>query len=151
MHHGRRGSDEIQSVVDSSHARPAASSQSSGGISSGSWSLSTSCHGGWMWVSNSLCPHFKITSLLHSISTSSSFSSTSPHSCQSPGLMCPLLCRHRAKMQTHCETSLKVLIWVRMTRASRLFTRKDIALLFPGVSLHWTFIVFLGCLLSLQE
>lgn len=36
-----------------------------------SWSLSTSCHGGWTRVSNSLCPHLKITSLLHSVSTSS--------------------------------------------------------------------------------
>lgn len=34
-----------------------------GGISARSWSLSTSCHGGWMWVSHQLCPHFKITSL----------------------------------------------------------------------------------------
>lgn len=125
---------------------PSSFPRSSRGISARSWSLSTGCHGGWMWVSNSLCPHFKIPPLLHSISaSSSSFSSTSPNGWQSPGLMCPLLCRHGAKMQTHCETSLKVLIWVRLTRASRLFTRKDIAIQFPGVTLPGTFIGFLGC------
>lgn len=124
---------------------PSSFPRSSGGISARSWNLSTSCHGGCMWVSNSLCPHFKITPLLHSVSASSSFSSTSPNGWQSPGPSCPLLCRHRAKMQTRCETSLKVLIWVRLTRASRLFTRKDIAIPFPGVNLHGKFIGFLAC------
>lgn len=104
-------------------------------------------------LSLSLCPHLKITSLLHSVSTSSLlfFSSTSPNRWQSPGLMCPLSCRHRAKMQTHCETFLAVLIWVRLTRASRLFTRKDTAIPFPGVSLHGTFIGFLGCVYALVK
>lgn len=117
--------------------------RSSRRISAHSCNLSTGWHGGWMRVSNSLCPHFNIT--LHSISAPSSFSSTSLNGWQSPGLMCPLLCRHQAKMQTRCETSLKVQIWVRLTRASRLFTRKDIAIQFRGVSLHGTFIGFLGC------
>lgn len=89
----------------------------------------------------------KITSLRRSISTSSLlfFRSTSLNRWQSPGLMCPLLCRHHAKMQTHCETSLAVLIWVRLTRACRFFTREDMAISFPGVNLHGTFIGFLGC------
>lgn len=46
------------------------------------------------------CPHFKITPLLLSISASSSFRSTSPNVWQFPGLMCPLLYRHRTKTQT---------------------------------------------------
>lgn len=124
---------------------PSSFPRSSRGISSRSCSLSTGCHGVWMQVSNSLCPHFKITRLPHSISAPSSFSSTSPNGWQCHGLMCPLLCRHWAKMQTQCETSLKVLILVTLTRASRLFTRKDIAIQFPDVSLHGTFIGFLGC------
>lgn len=108
-HHGRQGSDEIQSVVDSIHSQLP---ESSGGMLARSCSLSTGCHGGWMRVSNSLCPHYKIAPFLHSTSASSSFSSTSPNGWQSPGLTCPLLCRHWAKIQAHCETSLKVLIWV---------------------------------------
>lgn len=139
-HHGRQGSDEIETVVDSIHSQLL---ESSGGILARSCSLSTGCQGGWMRVSNSLCPHFKIAPFLHSTSASSSFSSTSLNGWQSPGLMCPLLCRHWAKMQTHCETSLKILIWITLTRASRLFTRKDIAIQFPGVNLHGALIGFL--------
>lgn len=98
-----------------------------------------------MWVSILLCPNFKITPLLRSISASACFTSTPQNGWHSPGPVCPLSCRQRAKMQTHWDTSLKVLIWVRLTRASRLFTRKDIAIQFPGVSLHGTFIAFYGC------
>lgn len=69
-HHGRWGSDEkccwFQPCSPSSNLpEPAGESRPR------SWSLSTSCHGGWMRAGNSLCPHLKITSLLHSVSTSS--------------------------------------------------------------------------------
>lgn len=39
--------------------------QGDGETSARSWNLSTSCHGGRMWVSNSACPHFKITPSVH--------------------------------------------------------------------------------------
>lgn len=54
-------------------------------------------------------------------------------------------CRH------YCETSLKILIWVRLTRASRLFTRKDIAIQFPGVSLYGILMGFHGCVYFLTR
>lgn len=60
--HGRRGSDEIHSVVDSIHSHDG----SCRGISSRTCSLSTGCHEGRIWVSVWLCPNFKITPLLHS-------------------------------------------------------------------------------------
>lgn len=103
----------------------------------------------WMPVSNSVCPHFKnnpfpsLPSLppppppplvpLHRMSGSS------PVWCALYYIGNVPRCRH------HCETLLKdARIWVRLTGASRLFTRADIAFQLPGVSLNGTVMGFLG-------
>lgn len=99
---------------------------------------------------NSLCPHFKSTSSLHSISSSSSsssVSSTSAHVWQRSCLMCPLLCTHQAKMQA-LLWGISPLMWVRLTRATGLFTRKDIAFQLPGVSLNGTRTGFFGAMFT---
>ena len=93
---------EFPSVFEFIHSHPCSFPSSSRGMLACSCRLSTSCHGGWMQVSNSLIPHFKIRPFLHFIfafPSSSSFSSTSPRVWQFPRLMCPPLCRHQAKMQ----------------------------------------------------
>lgn len=103
--------------------------------------LSTSCCRGWTWVRTPLCPHFNEISFPHSF-VLVPLQQTSG----GPLVWCALYyVGIRPRCRRRCETFLQVLMGGGLTRASRSFTRKDIASWFPGVSLNGTQIDFPGC------
>lgn len=117
-----------------------------------SWSLSTSCHGGWMRVRGSVCPHLKITLPFHSMSTSSCLFLVPLRSIDgSPPARCALDYIGSRSARKHAEMFLKVLLLLRLTKAPRLLRRKDIAISFSGVRLHGMCLGLLSCVYFLLE